>query len=66
MVNLNGMTYCSPPPSPPTPNTANLLQSIYTAPAGTFRDIVSGTNGFSCAAGWDFVTGWGAPLGPGL
>jgi hypothetical protein len=32
--------------------------------SSSFRDIVEGTAGsFSCASGWDFVTGVGSPLG---
>jgi kumamolisin len=34
--------------------------------SASFRDIVSGTAGsFSCAVGWDFVTGVGSPQGTG-
>jgi subtilase family serine protease len=31
-----------------------------------FHDITSGNNGFSAVAGYDLVTGWGSPNGPGL
>jgi hypothetical protein len=32
-----------------------------------FHDVTSGTSGsFSAATGYDLVTGWGSPIGPGL
>jgi hypothetical protein len=41
----------------------DLHSVLYTAPAGDFRDITSGSNGFYTAkAGYDMVTGLGAPL----
>ena len=44
--------------------TLGLLNSrIYGLPAANFRDIVTGSNGgYSAAAGYDLVTGIGAPL----
>jgi hypothetical protein len=36
---------------------------LYSAPAGAFRDITTGSNGsFSAGTGYDMVTGLGAPL----
>ncbi|MDX6212854.1 MAG: kumamolisin [Frankiales bacterium] len=41
----------------------DLHSVLYSAPAADFRDIVSGSNGFYTAkAGYDMVTGLGAPL----
>jgi len=57
MVNLSGMPYAS---------TTAFLQAVYSSPAGSFRDIVAGSNGYPCTAGWDFVTGLGSPLGTGF
>jgi len=31
-----------------------------------FHDITSGSNGFPAVTGYDLVTGWGSPNGPGL
>lgn len=45
---------------------------LYTLPAGTLRDIVSGNNaapggqGYDAGVGWDACTGWGSPGGSGL
>jgi kumamolisin len=37
--------------------------SLYSAPAGAFRDITTGSNGaYTAGAGYDMVTGLGAPL----
>jgi len=38
-----------------------IIYSNYTNPS-FFRDITSGTNGYSCVAGWDYCTGVGSPL----
>jgi subtilase family serine protease len=39
------------------------LKDVYGLGAGNFTDITSGSNGgFSCAAGWDAVTGLGSPI----
>jgi kumamolisin len=48
-----------------------ILQKLYTAPAGSFRDITSGGNPpYSATAGYDTATGLGSPiwnvLGPAL
>jgi subtilase family serine protease len=43
-------------------NSVELNNQIYNnwVPAGTiFRDITSGSNGFSAGPGWDFASGWG-------
>jgi kumamolisin len=45
--------------------------SLYTIGMGSsyssdFHDIVSGSNGYSAAKGYDLVTGWGSPNGIGL
>jgi len=54
MSNLSGHNYAS--------STAELT-NVYGHP-GSFRDILTGTAGsFSCATGWDFVTGVGSPQG---
>ena len=42
---------------------ATLTSSAYSA---NFRDIVSGTNGFSAATGYDFATGIGSPKAQAL
>ncbi|MGB9074940.1 MAG: choice-of-anchor D domain-containing protein [Terriglobales bacterium] len=34
--------------------------------AAAFHDITSGSNGFPAVTGYDLVTGWGSPNGPGL
>ena len=34
--------------------------------ASGFHDITSGSNGFPAVPGYDLVTGWGSPNGPGL
>jgi subtilase family serine protease len=34
--------------------------------SSAFHDISSGSNGFSAVPGYDLVTGWGSPVGPGL
>jgi subtilase family serine protease len=41
------------------------LKLIYKNKGGNgFRDVTSGSAGsFSCGSGWDFVTGWGSPVG---
>ncbi|WP_243302156.1 S53 family peptidase [Geothrix oryzisoli] len=61
MVNLGGGTFT---------NTTQLLTAIYANylnPPATpvFRDITSGSNGFPCLVGWDYVTGVGSPQGTG-
>ncbi|MBI3858392.1 MAG: S53 family peptidase [Planctomycetes bacterium] len=57
MMNLSGKTYA---------NTSLLLAAIYAGlGSANFRDITTGGNGFPCTAGWDFVTGVGAPQGTG-
>ena len=41
-----------------------LLTNIYNnLGTSNFRDITSGSNGYSCMVGWDFVTGVGSCLG---
>jgi len=57
MVNLSGLTSNS---------TTEFLQMVYISPAGNFRDITAGGNGYPCLAGWDFVTGLGSPSGLGF
>lgn len=58
MVNLSGLTF---------KNTTAFLQAVYAVPgSANFRDIVSGSNGYPCTAGWDYVTGLGSPLGLGF
>ena len=56
IVNQGGGTYTS---------TTTLLAAIYTRLGTAYlRDITSGSAGsFSCATGWDFVTGVGSPQG---
>jgi kumamolisin len=34
--------------------------------SAAFHDITSGSNGFPAVTGYDLVTGWGSPNGPGL
>jgi kumamolisin len=34
--------------------------------ANAFHDVTSGSNGFPAVSGYDLVTGWGSPNGPGL
>ena len=47
--------------SPSNPTQTQTL--LYSLPSGDFHDIVSGSNGgFSCAAGYDEVTGIGSPV----
>jgi subtilase family serine protease len=54
MVNLSKTTYTS---------TTAFLTLIYSSnPTESFRDITSGSNGYSCSAGWDYVTGLGSLL----
>jgi len=36
--------------------------ALYSAPAGAFRDVTTGSNGYAAAPGYDLVTGLGAPL----
>jgi subtilase family serine protease len=60
IVNASGTTATS---------TTQLLTNVYShlGNASLLRDITSGAAGsFSCSASWDFVTGCGAPLGPGV
>jgi kumamolisin len=56
MANLSGHTYSD--------STALLTNTYNKLGTSSFRDIVTGTAGsFSCASGWDFVTGVGSPQG---
>lgn len=40
----------------------DIHDALYSAPAGDFRDITSGTNGFPATVGYDLVTGLGSPI----
>jgi subtilase family serine protease len=40
---------------------SNAQSLIYSLPAGDFRDIVSGSNGYAAGLGYDLVTGRGTP-----
>lgn len=58
MVNVSGVSY---------PSTTAFLTALYNrfkATPASFRDIVSGSNGFPALTGWDFTTGVGAPINP--
>jgi kumamolisin len=45
----------------------DVLPALYSAPAGTFRDITSGGNdGYNAGPGWDPCTGLGSPNGAAL
>jgi subtilase family serine protease len=69
MVNLGGMTYTAtdttlPNSTATSSTTVTFLISVYGGLGSTsFRDITTGSNGFSCLNGWDFVTGVGSPQG---
>jgi kumamolisin len=39
----------------------DIHSALYAAPATSFRDVVSGNNGFAAGSGYDMVTGLGAP-----
>lgn len=56
MANVSGHFYLD--------STTELTHVYSLLGSSSFRDIVSGTAGsFSCAVGWDFVTGVGSPQG---
>jgi kumamolisin len=56
MTNLSGHFYLD--------STTELTHIYSLLGSASFRDIVSGSAGsFSCAVGWDFVTGVGSPQG---
>lgn len=57
MTNVSAVSYTS---------TTAFLTSLYTHYLNTssvFRDITSGSNGFSALTGWDYATGVGVPTG---
>jgi subtilase family serine protease len=78
MVNLGGATYTvTTTPDGTNSTTVTFLTAVYTnlTPAGlldptvsppNFRDVIGGSNGHPCVAGWDFVTGIGSPQGTGF
>ena len=39
---------------------------LYEARLSCWRDVLTGSNGFAAASGWDAVTGLGSPIGPGI
>ncbi|MCU1675886.1 MAG: hypothetical protein JWM93_644 [Frankiales bacterium] len=45
-----------------TTGVGDIHWNLYNAPAASFRDVTAGNNGFAAGAGFDMVTGRGAPL----
>jgi subtilase family serine protease len=43
---------------------ANAQAALYSLPAADFHDVTAGNNGFAATAGYDLVTGRGAPIAP--
>ena len=64
LANQQAVANGAPPPGFINPTIYPLgLSSGYGA---AFHDITSGNNGFPAVTGYDLVTGWGSPNGPGL
>jgi hypothetical protein len=45
---------------------SNAQSTLYTLPASDFHDVTSGSNGYAATAGYDLVTGRGAPVANSL
>lgn len=78
MANLGNASYTvTTTPAGTNSTTVTFLTAVYgnlgsngqlnpTVTPANFRDVVGGSNGYPCVAGWDFVTGVGSPQGTGF